>query len=111
MTFGVGQVVGHAAMLRNPAVPTWPRTGHRLPVLYGATMVTTEGTVTEFDDARGLGRVRTAAGSEHFFHCTAVADGSRHIDVGTPVRFAVVPGRRGRWEAADLVPSPLSPAS
>ncbi len=43
-------------------------------------------------------------GDQHFFHCTAIADGSRTIEIGARVRFAVVPGRLGRWEAADLRP-------
>ena len=60
--------------------------------------------MTEFEDGPGWGRVRADGGEEHFFHCTAVADGSRHIAVGTAVRFRVVPGRLGEWEAADLVP-------
>jgi hypothetical protein len=39
------------------------------------------------------------------FHCTAVADGSRTIAVDTAVAFTLVPGRAGRWEAADLRPA------
>lgn len=61
-----------------------------------------EGTVVTFDDHGGYGRVRASDGVELFFHCTAVADGSRTIAVGTGVVFRVVPGRLGRWEAADL---------
>jgi cold shock CspA family protein len=48
--------------------------------------------------------VRTAAGDVYPFHCTAVADGSRTIAEGTVVGFRVVPGRLGRWEAAELRP-------
>jgi cold shock CspA family protein len=62
------------------------------------------GTVTEFDDPRGWGTVTTAAGDEHFFHCSAIADGTRTIEVGTVVTYDVVPGRLGRWEAASLRP-------
>jgi cold shock CspA family protein len=65
----------------------------------------TSGEVATFDDPRGLGTVRTADGHELGFHCAAVADGTRSIAVGTPVRFRVVPGRRGRWEATDLRPA------
>lgn len=61
------------------------------------------GTVTAFDDPAGLGSVRTTDGTEFRFHCTAVADGSRTIDPGTEVRFTVVPGRTGGWEADALV--------
>lgn len=60
------------------------------------------GTVIEFDDHRGYGTVRGDDGVERFFHCTAVADGSRHVDMGAVVTFTVVPGHLGRWEAAGL---------
>ena len=64
------------------------------------------GVVAGFDDPKGYGVVRdNADGQEYFFHCTAVADGTRTIDVGATVEFEVVPGRRGRWEAADLRPA------
>jgi CspA family cold shock protein len=62
------------------------------------------GVVTEFDDPAGYGTVTADDGAEHFFHCTAIADGSRTIEVGATVEFEVVPGRQGRWEAADLRP-------
>ena len=61
------------------------------------------GEVVAFDDHKGYGTVRAADGQELFFHCTAIADGTRTIAVGTPVTFAVVPGRRGP-EATDLRP-------
>ena len=59
------------------------------------------GTVTSFDDHRGYG-VIVADGRELFFHCTQLVDGSRTIAVGAPVCFSLVPGLRGRWEAADI---------
>lgn len=62
------------------------------------------GVVESFDDSRGLGEVRADDGEVLPFHCTAVADGSRTVAVGLPVRFTVVPGRLGRWEATQLVP-------
>jgi cold shock CspA family protein len=62
------------------------------------------GEVTAFDDPAGFGTVTADDGGEHFFHCTAIADGSRQIAVGARVTFAVVPGRLGRWEAATLRP-------
>jgi CspA family cold shock protein len=62
------------------------------------------GTVTEFDDPKGWGTVTTDDGVEHFFHCSAIADGSRTIAVGTAVTFDVVPGVLGRWEAAAIAP-------
>ena len=66
---------------------------------------TATGTVTEFDDPKGWGTVITAAGVEHPFHCSAIADGSRFIEVGTAVTFSVVPGPLGRWEAASITPA------
>lgn len=62
----------------------------------------TRGRVVAFDEARGWGTVRGDDGQELFFHCTAVADGSRSIAVGTAVGYRVVPGHLGRWEASDL---------
>ena len=57
------------------------------------------GTVTAFDEQRGLGTV-TAAGREYSFHSTQIADGSRTVRVGQAVGFEIVPGRQGDWEAA-----------
>ena len=65
----------------------------------------TTGEVVEFDDAAGYGAVRTDDGDQFFFHCTAIADGTRTIAVGASVIFEVVPGRRGQWEAAGLKPA------
>ena len=67
-----------------------------------STLGSTTGTVTEFDDPRGWGVVTTDDGTELFFHCSAIADGTRSIEVGTAVSFEVVPGSQGRWEAAAL---------
>jgi cold shock CspA family protein len=67
-------------------------------------MTLRRGIVAAFDDAAGFGAVRDDDGNEHFFHCTAIADGTRTIAVGTAVTFVVVPGRRGRWEAAAVSP-------
>jgi cold shock CspA family protein len=64
--------------------------------------VTSTGTVVAFDEHRGYGTVRAADGRELFFHCTAIADGTRRIPVGAVVVFAVVPGHRGTWEAAEV---------
>lgn len=60
------------------------------------------GVVADFDEHRGIGTVRSVDGRELFFHCTGIAGGSRTIGVGTKVAFSVVPGHRGRWEAADV---------
>jgi cold shock protein len=60
------------------------------------------GAVEEFDDDKGYGTVRTDDGTALFFHCTAIADGTRSIAVGTKVTFDVVAGRLGRWEASAI---------
>ena len=60
--------------------------------------------VSAFDEHRGIGEVTTDTGDRFRFHCTAIADGSRAITVGAPVRFEVVAGRMGRYEATALRP-------
>ena len=62
------------------------------------------GTVTAFDEHRGIGELRADDGVSYSFHCTAIADGTRTIAVGAVVEFAVVPGHLGRWEAAAIEP-------
>jgi cold shock CspA family protein len=61
------------------------------------------GRVTEFDEDVGLGVITGDDGATYPFHCTAVADGSRTIDVGATVSFEVVPGHLGRWESTGIV--------
>ena len=58
--------------------------------------------MTTFDARRGWGTVTDSTGAEFEFHATAIADGSRGIDPGTDVGFAIVPGHRGRYEARGL---------
>lgn len=58
------------------------------------------GTVTQFDERRGLGEITAADGTVYPFHCVAIADQTRAIDEGAPVAFHVVAGHAGRWEAA-----------
>jgi cold shock CspA family protein len=58
-----------------------------------------KGTVVEFDEHAGLGAVEGDDGARLEFHCVAIADGSRTIDVGAEVTYDVVAGRLGRWEA------------
>ena len=67
------------------------------------------GMVTEFDDDRGTGTVTTDDGSRLFFHCTAIADGSRTIATGARVQFRVVAGHLGQWEATGLEPVEPTP--
>ena len=62
------------------------------------------GRVASFDPARGLGAVQDDDGASYGFHATAIADGSRRIEVGTTVVFTVTPGRRGLYEALSLLP-------
>ena len=59
-----------------------------------------KGTVAEFDEHVGLGTLRAEDGRELLFHCTQLVDGTRTIEVGTPVRFEVIAGHLGRWEAS-----------
>jgi cold shock CspA family protein len=61
------------------------------------------GRVSAFDPTRGLGTVEDDDGTAYGFHATAIADGSRRIEVGTTVVFTVSPGHRGRYEARSLV--------
>jgi CspA family cold shock protein len=64
------------------------------------------GRVADFDEQRGWGTVAGDDGDELFFHCTAIADGSRTIATGTTVVYRVVPGHHGRWEAAAIEECP-----
>ena len=66
------------------------------------------GQVVAFDAHRGLGVVRDRDGTRYDFHCALIADGSRSVPVGAAVRFDLVPGALGRWEAATIaaVPGP-----
>jgi cold shock CspA family protein len=61
------------------------------------------GRVASFDPTRGIGTVADDAGAVYAFHATAIADGSRRIDVGTRVSFSLAPGHGGRHEARVLV--------
>ncbi|MDE0613005.1 MAG: cold shock domain-containing protein [bacterium] len=62
------------------------------------------GRVASFDDATGWGVVAADGGIEYPFHCTAIADGTRAIEVGAAVTFQLMPGHRGQWEAAGITP-------
>jgi cold shock CspA family protein len=65
-------------------------------------MTVQRGAVVGFDEHRGTGLVQGEDGGQLFFHCTAVADGSRAIAVGSEVMFEVVAGHNGRWEATSV---------
>jgi len=62
------------------------------------------GTVTAFDDPRGLGTITADDGEVYAFHCTQIADGTRTIEVGTAVRFELLP-KLGRYEATAIEPA------
>jgi CspA family cold shock protein len=76
-----------------------------------------EGRVVSFDEAAGLGEIAAPSPGRggapgdgvrpaHYrFHCTQIADGSRRVAVGASVSFRLLPGRDGRWEAADVRPA------
>ena len=49
------------------------------------------GTVTEFDEAKGLGTVTADDGVAFLFHVIEIADGTRAIEVGQPVSFQPLP--------------------
>lgn len=61
------------------------------------------GVVESFDEERGYGTiVRASDGASLFFHCTAIADGTRSVHVGQAVRFCAVAGHLGRVEARQI---------
>lgn len=59
------------------------------------------GSVTEVDDAAGLGTVTADDGTQFRFHVVEIADGSRTIEVGQSVVFQPLP-RFGRFQAASI---------
>jgi len=65
-------------------------------------MAIDRGSVVEFDEHKGVGMVESHDGRRVFFHCTAIADGTRTITVGTEVAFQRVAGHGGQWEADSL---------
>ena len=64
------------------------------------------GNVVSFDEARGLGMVECGPGRTVPFHCSAITDGSRTIDVGAVVAVRIVAGRLGILEARSVRPLP-----
>ena len=62
------------------------------------------GIVTSFDDDAGLGTITADDGTVFDFHCTAIADGSRTIQVDTAVDFEPRPAHHGTWEAGAISP-------
>ena len=67
-------------------------------------IVARTGTVTAFDADVGWGELTAADGTVLGFHCIAIADGTRRIDVGAVVAFDLLP-KLGRYEATALRPA------
>ena len=62
-----------------------------------------DGVVVGFDDHRGDGWIEQD-GHRWYFHCVAIADGSRHVDNGLEVTGIRVVGHRGADEVSDIRP-------
>jgi cold shock CspA family protein len=60
------------------------------------------GTVTSFDKRVGLGEITALDGTVVPFHCIAIADGTRDIELGAAVEFELLP-KLGRYEANHIV--------
>ncbi len=60
------------------------------------------GRVVAFDEHVGLGEIEADDGRRYPFHCTRIADGTRTIEVGTPVTFDLTPSHLGRYEATSV---------
>jgi CspA family cold shock protein len=60
-----------------------------------------QGTVREFDEAKGIGEIVDGDGRRFLFQCIEIADGTREIDVGQPVRFRTLP-RFGAFQAGAI---------
>jgi hypothetical protein len=56
------------------------------------------GVIESFDDRRGDGEMRSDAGERFYFHCVAIADGSRRIEPGVRVQADRRVGHVGRDE-------------
>ncbi len=84
----------------------WPIRGIRFgrvatfDVRRGVGVVVDESTFAEDSEADDLERAGL------FFHCTAIADGSRTIECGQTVAYELSPGATGGWEATSVRPLP-----
>jgi len=61
------------------------------------------GIVRAFDPDRALGEIEIDGAQRISFHSTAIADGSRSIEVGAHVSVMVVPTHGGAIEAAEVI--------
>ena len=59
------------------------------------------GTVTEFDEAKGIGTITSDDGRAFLFQCIEIADGTRTIEVDRAVTFRPLP-RFGRFQAGAI---------
>ena len=59
------------------------------------------GTVREFDEAKGLGVIAAEDDRAFPFHCIEIADGTRTIDAGQAVTFRLLP-RFGAFQAGAI---------
>jgi CspA family cold shock protein len=59
------------------------------------------GSVTQFDDAAGLGVIVDDDGRRYQFHCIEIEDGTRTIDPGQSVMFVPLP-RLGQIQAGQI---------
>jgi cold shock CspA family protein len=63
------------------------------------------GRVASFDQQVGLGEIVAADGATVHFHCIAIGDGTRTVEVGAEVEFELV-AKLGRYEATRIRPVP-----
>ena len=71
-----------------------------------ALTVPSRGRVAAYDDHKGYGFIETRDGRTLFFHCTAIADGTRTIPEDVEVEYLEVTDPRGKPEATDVRPAP-----
>ena len=60
-----------------------------------------DGTVREFDEAKGIGVIVSDDDRPFVFQCIEIADGTRNIDVGQAVSFRPLP-RFGLFQAGAI---------
>ena len=60
-----------------------------------------DGTVREFDEAKGIGVIVSDDDRSFVFQCIEIADGTRDIDVGQAVSFRLLP-RFGAFQAGAI---------
>ena len=60
------------------------------------------GVIESFDDHRGDGILRSDEGERFYFHCVAIANGTRHIDAGVRAEGQRRVGHVGRDEVTEV---------